>query len=157
MWVWSQISFNAGWPLIRYPLLFKLNCYILFIPNENCSNELSTFIICVTQSLFELVTYQPVALFPFHSTEHCPPSLPSLPRPWSELLTLSKVSRVKTGEFFLIAGGQARARNAARRLKAWCLINYPGPFTAGLSHVTLAQVVINFNPNQDCPAWAWAG
>ena len=66
--VWSQISFNAGWPLIRYPLLFKLNCYILFIPNENFSNELSTFIICVTQSLFELVTYQPVSLFPFHCT-----------------------------------------------------------------------------------------
>ena len=56
--VWSQISFNAGWPLIRHPLLFKLNCYILFIPNENFSNELSTFIICVTPSLLELVTYR---------------------------------------------------------------------------------------------------
>ena len=142
--VWSQISFNAGWPLIRYPLLFKLNCYILFIPNENFSNELSTFIICVTQSLFELVTYQPVSLFPFH----CAPSQPQL---WSVQLTLSKVSSVKTREFSLIAGGRARARNAGRRLKAWCLINYPGLFTPRLSHVTLAQVVINFNPNQD---WA---
>ena len=146
--VWSQISFNAGWPLIRYPLLFKLNCYILFIPNENFSNELSTFIICVTQSLFELVTYQPVSLFPFHCIVPLPIPSPGL---YCIQLTLSKVSSVKTREFSLIAGGRARARNAGRRLKAWCLINYPGLFTPGLSHVTLAQVVINFNPNQD---WA---
>ena len=121
--VWSQISFNAGWPLIRHPLLFKLNCYILFIPNENFSNELSTFIICVTPSLLELVTYR-LSLYS-HSI------VPSQPRPWSAHLTLSKVSSVKTREFSLIAGGRARARNAGRRLKAWCLINYPGLFTAG--------------------------